>query len=170
MPLQQLPLELQEFVVVSGGSGANAIVGSFSSALRVRFVISVADDGGSSSEIQRCLGTHHLSKSVARLTRPAGGPSIGDVRSRLTRLIDTNALPSSPLFAIRRLLEYRLSATKTSEQVKSEWHSIVEGKHLLWKVSPWRSWHGLEVRELIAGGAGNPKRSEGVYSSVLGPL
>ena len=133
MPLRQLSLELQEFVVVSGGSGANAIVGAFSSA-RQTHALPLSDDGGSSSEIQRVIGTSYLSTAIPQLIRPSGGPSIGDIRSRLTRLIDPSAPPSSPLFAIRRLLEYRLSATRTSEQVKSEWHSIVEGRHLLWKV------------------------------------
>jgi len=64
-----------------------------------------------------------------------GGPALGDIRSRLIRLIP-DAPEGSPLRAIKHLLEYRLSGDKPSNEVKAEWLSIVEGKHRLWKVSP----------------------------------
>ncbi|KAK4056902.1 hypothetical protein OIO90_002152 [Microbotryomycetes sp. JL221] len=105
-----------KYVVIGGGTGANSIIGAFERAKRVSFVLPISDDGGSSSEIQRVLG---------------GGPSVGDIRSRLVRLIPTSA-PGSPLDSIRRLLEYRLSETATSTEAKLEWHRIVEGKHSLW--------------------------------------
>lgn len=90
---------------------------------------SISDDGGSSSEIQRILG----------------GPSVGDLRSRLVRLIP-DAAPGSPRFAIRRLLEYRLgddapprSFSHThapGEDVRAEWRRILEGTHALWRGIP----------------------------------
>lgn len=58
----QLPLELQLFCVVGGGTGANSILGAFPRAIHI---LPISDDGGSSSEIQRVLG---------------GGPSVGDIR------------------------------------------------------------------------------------------
>lgn len=48
------------FLVISGGTGGNAICSAFTNAC---YVLPVSDDGGSSSEIIRVLG----------------GPSIGDV-------------------------------------------------------------------------------------------
>jgi hypothetical protein len=55
-----------------------------------------------------------------------GGPSIGDLRSRLTRLIDM-VDASEERGAIKDLLSYRLSSDP--EQVKDEWAAIVEGRH-----------------------------------------
>lgn len=49
------------YVIISGGTGANAIASAFGS--DPAFVLPVSDDGGSSSEILRCFG----------------GPSIGDI-------------------------------------------------------------------------------------------
>ncbi|KAI5481264.1 hypothetical protein MNV49_004884 [Pseudohyphozyma bogoriensis] len=103
------------FVVISGGTGCNAIVGAFSGA-RTSFIIPISDDGGSSSEVQRVLG----------------GPSIGDIRSRLVRLIPESP-DGTPLAAIRTLLEFRLDHRRTEREIKAEWHAIVEGKHRLWK-------------------------------------
>ncbi|ESK98117.1 maternal effect embryo arrest 18 protein [Moniliophthora roreri MCA 2997] len=104
------------FVVVSGGTGGNAICTAFSNA---SFVLPVSDDGGSSSEIIRVLG----------------GPSIGDIRSRLIRLIP-HAPPSSPLDAIRTLLAYRLPVHYSECQAREEWRDIVEGKSHLWHGIP----------------------------------
>lgn len=50
------------YLVISGGTGANSIAGAFGAS--PAFVLPVSDDGGSSSEILRCFG----------------GPSIGDIR------------------------------------------------------------------------------------------
>ncbi|KAG6902984.1 hypothetical protein C0995_008557 [Termitomyces sp. Mi166 len=104
------------FVVVSGGTGGNAICTAFSNA---SYVLPVSDDGGSSSEIIRVLG----------------GPSIGDIRSRLIRLIP-NATPGSPLDAIRRLLSYRLPARCSEREARDEWREIVEGRNALWMGIP----------------------------------
>jgi hypothetical protein len=60
---QQLEPEFGDepsFLVISGGTGGNAICSAFTNAC---YVLPVSDDGGSSSEIIRVLG----------------GPSIGDV-------------------------------------------------------------------------------------------
>ncbi|KAF9263103.1 UPF0052-domain-containing protein [Marasmius fiardii PR-910] len=106
------------FVVISGGTGGNAICTAFDSA-NAYFVLPVSDDGGSSSEIIRVLG----------------GPSIGDIRSRLIRLIPS-APPASPLDAIRTLLAYRLPTSYTEKQAREEWRDIVEGKSHLWHRIP----------------------------------
>ncbi|KAF5377313.1 hypothetical protein D9615_006412 [Tricholomella constricta] len=100
------------FVVISGGTGGNAICSAFTNA---SYVLPVSDDGGSSSEIIRVLG----------------GPSIGDIRSRLIRLIPY-AAPNSPLDAIRRLLAYRLPARCSEREAREEWREIVEGRNPLW--------------------------------------
>jgi len=60
-----------------------------------------------------------------------GGPSIGDIRSRLIRLIPS-VPPGSPLDAIRRLLSYRLPARCTEREARDEWREIVEGRSYLW--------------------------------------
>ncbi|KIY63245.1 UPF0052-domain-containing protein [Cylindrobasidium torrendii FP15055 ss-10] len=104
------------FVVISGGTGGNAICSAFGNAC---YVLPVSDDGGSSSEIIRVLG----------------GPSIGDLRSRLIRLIPP-APAGSPLDAIRTLLAYRLPAHYTEREAKDEWRDIVEGNSSLWEGIP----------------------------------
>lgn len=104
------------FLVISGGTGCNSICPAFGDAC---YVLPVSDDGGSSSEIIRVLG----------------GPSIGDVRSRLVRLIPP-AAPSSPLDCIRNLLAYRLSADRSEREARDEWRDIVEGRSSLWSGIP----------------------------------
>ncbi|SJL05380.1 uncharacterized protein ARMOST_08747 [Armillaria ostoyae] len=103
-------------VVISGGTGGNSICSAFGNAC---YVLPVSDDGGSSSEIIRVLG----------------GPSIGDIRSRLIRLIPS-APTSSPLEAIRNFLAYRLPAHYTERQAREEWREIVEGRSPLWRGIP----------------------------------
>ncbi|KAI0656776.1 UPF0052-domain-containing protein [Cubamyces menziesii] len=105
------------FIVISGGTGCNSICSAFGHA--ASYILPVSDDGGSSSEIIRVLG----------------GPSIGDIRSRLVRLIP-NAGPSSPLDAIRNLLAYRLPANYTEREARDEWRDIVEGRSKLWAGIP----------------------------------
>ncbi|KAF7340159.1 UPF0052-domain-containing protein [Mycena venus] len=105
------------FVVISGGTGGNAICSAFGS--NACYVLPVSDDGGSSSEIIRVLG----------------GPSIGDIRSRLVRLIP-NAPPASPLHAIRTLLAYRLPAHYSEREARDEWRDIIEGRSVLWNGIP----------------------------------
>ncbi|KAI6153145.1 hypothetical protein BKA82DRAFT_4086460 [Pisolithus tinctorius] len=105
-----------QVVVISGGSGGNAICNAFDNAC---FALPVSDDGGSSSEIIRVLG----------------GPSIGDIRSRLVRLIPS-ARPSSVLSAIREILSYRLPANVSEREARDEWRDIVEGRSPLWAGVP----------------------------------
>ncbi|KAJ6569557.1 UPF0052-domain-containing protein [Mycena capillaripes] len=105
------------FVVISGGTGGNAICSAFGS--NACYVLPVSDDGGSSSEIIRVLG----------------GPSIGDIRSRLVRLIP-NTPPASPLDAIRTLLAYRLPAHYSEREARDEWRDIIEGRSALWSGIP----------------------------------
>ncbi|KAH0838708.1 UPF0052-domain-containing protein [Lanmaoa asiatica] len=105
-----------KITVISGGSGGNAICSAFDNAC---FVLPVSDDGGSSSEIIRVLG----------------GPSIGDIRSRLVRMIPP-APPNSPLGAVRTLLSYRLPANVSEREAREEWRDIIEGHSPLWTGIP----------------------------------
>ncbi|KAJ7480072.1 hypothetical protein B0H11DRAFT_2026407 [Mycena galericulata] len=111
------PDSTTSFVVISGGTGGNAICSAFGAG--ACYVLPVSDDGGSSSEIIRVLG----------------GPSIGDIRSRLVRLIPS-APPESPLHAIRTLLEYRLPAHYSEREARDEWRDIIEGRSALWSGIP----------------------------------
>ncbi|GAA5986035.1 hypothetical protein JCM10908_006379 [Rhodotorula pacifica] len=117
-PTPSTLLQDQDLCIIGGGTGCNAVVGAFAGARTISYCLPVSDDGGSSSEIQRVLG----------------GPALGDIRSRLIRLIPSS--PSgSPLDCIRRLLEYRLpgGAATSHVAVKQEWGDIVEGTHRLWR-------------------------------------
>jgi hypothetical protein len=91
----------------------------------------VSDDGGSSSEILRVLG----------------GPAIGDIRSRLIRLIPT--LSDNPLAldhlsegatagtqAVHDLFAHRFPTNCTENQAKGMWADLVEGKSSLWTGVP----------------------------------
>ncbi|GJE94182.1 hypothetical protein PsYK624_103500 [Phanerochaete sordida] len=101
-------------LVISGGTGCNAICAAFGTS-KASYVLPVSDDGGSSSEIIRVMG----------------GPSIGDIRSRLIRLIPSSP-PASPLSRIRNLLAYRLPANCSDKEARDEWRDIVEGRSALW--------------------------------------
>ncbi|KAI8391456.1 uncharacterized protein BYT42DRAFT_490361 [Radiomyces spectabilis] len=107
------------FVVISGGSACNYVARAFheNSKNNVCYVLGIADNGGSTSEILRVLG----------------GPSIGDLRSRLTKLMDIMDDTQTPeRRAIKELLSHRLPANAPEQAVKDEWASIVEGRHRLW--------------------------------------
>ncbi|KAG2050172.1 UPF0052-domain-containing protein [Suillus hirtellus] len=104
------------FLVISGGSGGNSICAAFENAC---YVLPVSDDGGSSSEIIRVLG----------------GPSIGDIRSRLVRLIPPAPL-GSPLDAVRTLLSHRLPSNVSENDARAEWRAIIEGQSPLWSGIP----------------------------------
>ncbi|WFD31059.1 hypothetical protein MSPP1_002090 [Malassezia sp. CBS 17886] len=117
--------ELGLVLVVSGGSGYNDLVSATPNAI---FVMPVSDNGG--------------------------GPSLGDIRSRLVRLAATAATyapPQSQLSrpgsrgALHALLSYRLPIMGSMRTIKQEWMDIIEGKH--------RLWHGidLEKRECVRG-------------------
>ncbi len=105
--------------VFSGGSAANNLVDVFEAVRRSKncslsYIIPISDNGGSSSELIRVFG----------------GPGIGDVRSRLVRLIPSEP-PSVERSAISALFNHRLSSTSPSE-AEAEWQTVVAGTSLLW--------------------------------------
>ncbi|KAL3460379.1 hypothetical protein BJX64DRAFT_187498 [Aspergillus heterothallicus] len=105
-------------VVFSGGSAANNLVDVFSAVREnkdcsLSYIIPISDNGGSSSELIRIFG----------------GPGIGDVRSRLVRLIPPSP-PNSERAAIKSLFNHRLPA---DESAHGEWLSIVDGTSAVWK-------------------------------------
>ncbi|KAF2468836.1 UPF0052-domain-containing protein [Lindgomyces ingoldianus] len=107
-------------VVFSGGSAANNLVDVFKTVREnkrcpLSYVIPISDNGGSSSELIRVFG----------------GPGIGDVRSRLVRLIpDDPDHDDSEKAAIKIFFNHRLP--KDKELAKQEWLQIVEANHALW--------------------------------------
>ncbi|KAK5711846.1 hypothetical protein LTR17_018214 [Elasticomyces elasticus] len=105
-------------VVFSGGTAANSLVDVFDAVREANgekctlaYVIPVSDNGGSSSELIRVFG----------------GPGIGDVRSRLVRLIPENGLEAT---AIKHFFNYRLP--KSYAPARNEWLDILESNHTLW--------------------------------------
>ncbi|KAI8332000.1 hypothetical protein BD560DRAFT_451410 [Blakeslea trispora] len=118
------------FVIFSGGSACNFIANAFQSITpSVCYILGVSDNGGSTSELLRVLG----------------GPSIGDLRSRLTRLINIDGHDAEEKAAIKELLSYRLTSLGDDNSIRDEWSSIVEGRHRLWrKIS-------IEKKETIRG-------------------
>ncbi|TQV94465.1 UPF0052 domain-containing protein [Cordyceps javanica] len=108
-------------VVFSGGSAANNLVDVFESVraangTSLSYVIPISDNGGSTSEIIRVFG----------------GPGIGDVRSRLVRLIPDDGSPETT--AIKHLFNHRLP--KVPATARSEWFDIIEASHPLWRDIP----------------------------------
>ncbi|KAL7268377.1 hypothetical protein RUND412_009003 [Rhizina undulata] len=106
-------------VVFSGGSAANNLIDVFKALSRDRggglhFVLPISDNGGSTSEILRVFG----------------GPGIGDVRSRLVRLVPEDT-EDEELICVKQILNYRLPPSR--ENAFLEWLAIVEGTHVLWK-------------------------------------
>ncbi|GAA5807278.1 hypothetical protein MFLAVUS_000635 [Mucor flavus] len=121
------------YVVFSGGSACNHILDGFhkTAAHDVSYILGISDNGGSTSELLRVLG----------------GPSVGDLRSRLIRLMDTldETCNTIEMKAIKDLLSYRLPADKNHQKVRDEWALIVEGRHSLWNDI------SVEKREAIRG-------------------
>lgn len=116
-------LTTKGIVVFSGGSAANSLVDVFESVRESKdcplsYIIPISDNGGSSSELIRVFG----------------GPGIGDVRSRLVRLIPTDP-PSTERSAISSLFNHRLSSTSSTDAA-SEWQLIVSGTAELWHGIP----------------------------------
>lgn len=110
-PSRPEDIDLGSFIVISGGTGCNAICEAFGK--DASYVLPVSDNGGSSSEIIRVLG----------------GPSIGDIRSRLIRLIPPGPPPAA---AIKNLLSYRFPSECSEREARELWRDIVEGKSKLW--------------------------------------
>jgi 2-phospho-L-lactate transferase/gluconeogenesis factor (CofD/UPF0052 family) len=110
-------------VVFSGGSAANNLVDVFEAVREKKecplsYIIPISDNGGSSSELIRVFG----------------GPGIGDVRSRLVRLIPSKP-PNPERDAISNLFNYRLSSS-SSDDAAFEWQQIVAGTAGLWRGVP----------------------------------
>ncbi|KAF1986594.1 UPF0052-domain-containing protein [Aulographum hederae CBS 113979] len=110
-------------VVLSGGSAANNLVDIFKTLiegkkLNLSYVIPISDNGGSSSELIRVFG----------------GPGIGDVRSRLVRLIPDDDDINSQTAAIRAFISHRLPDDPLA--AKLEWLDIVEARHETWHHIP----------------------------------
>ncbi|AMD20035.1 HCL116Wp [Eremothecium sinecaudum] len=98
-------------VVFGGGTAANYLVPCFNElGGRVAYVLPISDNGGSTSEILRVIG----------------GPAIGDIRSRIVRVIDDQH--------VVQVLSYRLP--DDSKAAKAEWTDVVEGGHKLWAGVP----------------------------------
>ncbi|RYP03398.1 hypothetical protein DL765_010513 [Monosporascus sp. GIB2] len=107
-------------VVFGGGTATNSLVDVFE---RIRgqrncslsYVIPISDNGGSSSELIRVFG----------------GPGIGDIRSRLVRLIPGSDTDPEQR-ALRELFNHRLPSER--ERARVEWLDVVEGRdRVLWR-------------------------------------
>lgn len=110
-----------KLVVFSGGTATNSLTPCFSKISyeqrgELTYVLPVSDNGGSTSEILRVVG----------------GPAIGDLRSRIVRLV------TDPKVA--ELLSYRLP--NNQNEAKQGWNWIVEGSHPIWRNVP------TEVKEI----------------------
>ncbi|EDO18640.1 hypothetical protein Kpol_1048p71 [Vanderwaltozyma polyspora DSM 70294] len=105
-----------KIVVFSGGTATNSLTPCFNSLSidqknDLSYVLPISDNGGSTSEILRVFG----------------GPAIGDIRSRIVRLLND--------LEIHDILAYRLPVSQTL--AKLEWNQIVEGDHDIWlNISP----------------------------------
>ncbi|KAI1317481.1 hypothetical protein EDD11_008418 [Mortierella claussenii] len=116
-------------LVFSGGTACNSLVQVLQDMTpNVTYVLGISDNGGSTSEILRVLD----------------GPAIGDIRSRLIRLIKPDPLDIGRT-AIQELLGYRLPGHGDASAIKNEWVEIVEGSHRLWMHIP------SEKKEVIRG-------------------
>ncbi|KAH7329432.1 hypothetical protein B0I35DRAFT_45023 [Stachybotrys elegans] len=116
-PKAATPASASGIVVFSGGSAANNLVDVFehvrdTNDCCLSYVIPISDNGGSTSEIIRVFG----------------GPGIGDVRSRLVRLIPGNNDPERK--AIKNFFNHRLP--KVDNVAQAEWFAILEAGHSLW--------------------------------------
>ncbi|ESZ94575.1 hypothetical protein SBOR_5065 [Sclerotinia borealis F-4128] len=110
----------RRIVIFSGGSAANSLVDVFGKvaedkACSLSYIIPISDNGGSSSELIRVFG----------------GPGIGDVRSRLVRLIPEDATgANAEKSALKIFFNHRLDPSP--QEAKHEWLAIVEGHSPLW--------------------------------------
>ena len=67
------PTGIPSYLVISGGTGCNAICAAF---VRACYVLPVSDDGGSSSEIIRVLG----GPSIGAISSPSPSASLNGIR------------------------------------------------------------------------------------------
>jgi hypothetical protein len=114
-PLQPLPPWRPSIVVFSGGTAWNCLASALSQDGRhCAYILPVSDDGGSTSEIRRVFG----------------GPAIGDLRSRLSRVQPPSPTPAQ--LALQRLLRYRLDE-ESETRAREEWCGVLSSDHCLWK-------------------------------------
>lgn len=126
-------------VVFSGGSAANSLVDVFNEVREAKktalsYVIPISDNGGSSSELIRVFGGPGESHATMSNDNADEGHclGIGDVRSRLVRLIPD---AGEEALAIKGFFNHRLP--KDYAAARSEWLDIVEANHALWHgISP----------------------------------
>ncbi|KAL7629796.1 hypothetical protein AAE478_001319 [Parahypoxylon ruwenzoriense] len=109
-------------VVFGGGTATNSLVDVFESIRESRncslsYVIPISDNGGSSSELIRVFGG------------PDAWAGIGDIRSRLVRLIPDSESDTERA-SIKELFNHRLSPDPL--QARLQWLDIVEGRDKLW--------------------------------------
>ena len=119
----------RKLIVFSGGSAANNLVDVFeevttNNGCSLTYVIPISDNGGSSSELIRVFG----------------GPGIGDVRSRLVRLI-----PSSHTH-IHNLFNHRLPAS--SDIAATEFSALLSGTSPLYDSIP--TAQAMLIRSILA--------------------
>ena len=173
VPMEAANDILGQVLVVSGGSGYNDLVGATPNAIYVLpgtslyLMSSIRQRRCVTIVMKRCshptqgrlrvrtsplIARNHSCARYARFTY-AGGPSLGDIRSRLVRLAaiamthrDESCL-SQPHSreALYALLMHRLPLEGSSRAIKQEWMDILEGKHKLWRgIDP-------EKRECVRG-------------------
>mmetsp|Transcript_24770 Transcript_24770/g.97915 ORF Transcript_24770/g.97915 Transcript_24770/m.97915 type:complete len:222 (-) Transcript_24770:2611-3276(-) len=104
----------RRLVIFSGGTAFNSCARLMTeeSLLKVSYVLPVSDDGGSTSEIIKCLG----------------GPAVGDIRSRCVQL---SADTDSETLAVKEILGHRL-CSDSLQAAEDEWYSVLDGSHTLW--------------------------------------
>lgn len=96
--------------VISGGTATNSLVSLYSSLSDdISYILPISDNGGSTSE----------------LIRVVGGPAIGDIRSRASRLIPSTQKQLHDLFG------HRLPDNDSLARI--EWGQIIDGTHKLWE-------------------------------------
>lgn len=105
-------------IVFSGGTATNSLTlcfkrmclekknGEAGTEGNLSYILPISDNGGSTSEILRVFG----------------GPAIGDIRSRITRVINDEHL--------KFFYSYRLSEVES--EAKAEWIEIIGGNHKIW--------------------------------------
>ncbi|KAI4723778.1 UPF0052-domain-containing protein [Aureobasidium sp. EXF-10728] len=108
-----------QITIFGGGTATNHLVDVFTNLAQannsvLNYVIPISDNGGSSSELIRVFG----------------GPGIGDLRSRLVRLIPDNGDSHSEAASIKALFNHRLPPNP--KEARLEWLEIVESLHPLW--------------------------------------
>ncbi|KAG6126093.1 hypothetical protein E4U28_000625 [Claviceps purpurea] len=145
------PVPRSGIVVFSGGSAANNLVDVFerlreANGTTLSYVIPISDNGGSTSEIIRVFGGpgeksglseihhHRIAASgilALLLTRKSPAPGIGDVRSRLVRLIpDGNTNNGPEIVAIKHFFNHRLAPSY--DAARAEWLDMLDATHALW--------------------------------------